>query len=44
MTLIWIAIAVWSIAWLVIEFTVNTAKADPIDLSDPDSEDKWGGM
>ena len=44
MTLIWIALAIWSIAWLIVEFVVNTEKADPIDLSDPDSEDKWGAM
>ena len=44
MTLIWIAIAVWSIAWLIVEFAVNTEKADPIDLSDPHHEDKWGAM
>ena len=45
MTMIWIALAVWSIAWLVIESsTMNTEKADPIDITDPDSEDKWGAM
>jgi len=41
---IWIALAVWGVAALVVEFVVNTEKAEPIDLSDPDSEDKWGAM
>jgi len=44
MTMIWIALAVWGAIALFIEFVVNTEKADPVDLSDPDSEDKWGAM
>jgi uncharacterized membrane protein YdfJ with MMPL/SSD domain len=41
---IWIALAAWSVIALVVEFVFNTEKAEPIDLSDPDGEDKWGAM
>ena len=41
---IWIALCVWMAAFVVVEFTVNTEKAEPIDISDPDGEDKWGAM
>ena len=41
---IWIALCVWMAAFVIVEFTVNTEKATPIDLSDPDGEDKWGAM
>ena len=44
MTLIWIALAIWMIAFVVVEFAVNTEKVDPIDITDPDDEDKWGAM
>jgi len=44
MTMIWIALAIWAVMMVIVEFVVNTEKADPIDLSDPDSEDKWGAM
>ena len=44
MTLIWLALAIWMLAFVVVEFAVNTEKADPIDITDPDDEDKWGAM
>ena len=44
MTMIWIALAVWCVLALFVEFVVNTEKADPVDLSDPEGEDKWGAM
>ena len=44
MTMIWIALAAWAVIALFVEFVVNTEKADPIDLSDPEGEDKWGAM
>ncbi len=44
MTLIWIALAFWAMVVVIVEVVVNTEKAEPIDISDPDSEDKWGAM
>ncbi len=44
MTLIWIMLAVWAMVVVIVEVAVNTEKANPIDISDPDSEDKWGAM
>jgi len=44
MTMIWLALAAWAVFGLFIEFVVNTEKANPVDLSDPDGEDKWGAM
>ena len=41
---IWIALAVWALAVVIVEVAVNTEKANPIDLTDPDGEDKWGAM
>ena len=41
---IWIALCVWMAAFVIVEFAVNTEKAKPIDISDPDGEDKWGAM
>ena len=48
MDLIWIGIAAF-MTWVVIFDLVynpdtRTEKADPIDVSDPDGEDKWGAM
>ena len=41
---IWIALCVWMAAFVVVEFVVNTEPCGPIDISDPDGEDKWGAM
>ncbi len=40
----WIALTFWAMAVVIVEVVVNTEKADPIDLSDPNGEDKWGAM
>ena len=41
---IWISLAVWAMAVVIVEVAVNTEKVGPIDISDPDGEDKWGAM
>ena len=41
---IWISLAVWALAVVIVEVAVNTEKAPPIDISDPEGEDKWGAM
>ena len=41
---IWIALCIWMAAFVIVEFTVNTEKAELVDISDPDGEDKWGAL
>jgi len=40
MTLIWISLAVWAMAIVIVEIAVNTEKADPIDLEET-FKDGW---
>lgn len=44
MITVWIVISIVAISMLAHERVVNTEKAEPIDISDPDGEDKWGAM
>lgn len=44
MIYVWIAIAICAVAIVAHERVVNTEKAEPIDISDPAGEDKWGAM
>jgi hypothetical protein len=37
---IWIGLCVWMAAFVIVEFTVNTEKADPIDLEET-FKDGW---
>lgn len=44
MIFVWLSIAIWMMAVVIVELTVNTEKVNPIDITDPEGEDKWGAM